>query len=142
MTVYNKCNGHCAYCGEQILITEMHVDHVKALRRKNKYDRKTKKWERTGKVRCPQNDTIENMLPACAPCNLWKHSMTLEKFRKSVATQAEKLYKKSPGVRLLFRFGVLEYNDDPIKFYFETMLDNKLDVLKTVTLTGEAKVNQ
>lgn len=121
MTVYNKCNGHCAYCGEQILITEMHVDHVKPLRRKNKYDKKTKKWKRTGVVRSPQNDTIDNMLPSCAPCNLWKHSMNLEKFRRSVSNQAEKLYKKSTGFRLLFRFDIIEYNDKQIKFYFETM---------------------
>ena len=103
----------------------MHVDHVKPLRRKNKYDRKTKKWKRTGQVRSPQNDNLDNMLPSCAPCNLWKHSMSLEKFRRSVATQAEKLYKKSTGFRLLFRFDIIEYNDKPIKFYFETMSENQ-----------------
>jgi hypothetical protein len=47
--------------------------------------------------------------------------MSLEKFRRSVATQAEKLYKKNPGFRLLFRFDIIEYDDKPIKFYFETM---------------------
>ena len=99
----------------------MHVDHVKPIKRKNRYNKHTKKWERTDVVKYPQRDTLDNMLPSCAPCNLWKHSMSLEKFRRSVATQAEKLYKKSPGFRLLFRFDIIEYDDKPIKFYFETM---------------------
>ena len=30
--VYNKCNGHCAYCGCELEYKNMQVDHVKSLR--------------------------------------------------------------------------------------------------------------
>ena len=26
--VYEKCNGHCAYCGVEISMSEMQIDHV------------------------------------------------------------------------------------------------------------------
>lgn len=28
MTVYQKCNGHCAYCGSNLEYKDMQVDHV------------------------------------------------------------------------------------------------------------------
>jgi 5-methylcytosine-specific restriction endonuclease McrA len=31
--VYNKCSGHCAYCGKEITIKQMQVDHIKPLYR-------------------------------------------------------------------------------------------------------------
>jgi hypothetical protein len=97
------------------------MDHIKPIKRKHYYNRKTKKWVYTKHNKNPENDNIDNMLPSCAPCNLWKHDMSLEEFRKSVYLQAEKLYKKSPGFRLLFRFDIISYNDKSIKFYFETL---------------------
>jgi hypothetical protein len=27
LEVYNKCNGHCAYCGKDITLKQMQVDH-------------------------------------------------------------------------------------------------------------------
>ena len=31
--IYDKCGGHCAYCGQKISLKEMQADHVVSLRR-------------------------------------------------------------------------------------------------------------
>jgi 5-methylcytosine-specific restriction endonuclease McrA len=117
--IYNKCNGHCAYCGKKIDITEMHVDHVKPIRRKHIYDRTSRKWIKTDIVKYPERDTIDNMLPSCAPCNIWKKAKNLETFRKSIKKQINRLENKDAGFRLLERFGLIDINNKSIKFYFE-----------------------
>ena len=33
LTVYNKCNGHCAYCGCKLEYKDMQVDHITAVGR-------------------------------------------------------------------------------------------------------------
>lgn len=49
MTVYQKCNGHCAYCGCNLEYRDMQVDHVIPLNG----------WSEQG------TDTVDNMLPNC-----------------------------------------------------------------------------
>ena len=48
MTVYQKCDGHCAYCGCDLEYKDMQVDHVVPLNG----------WSEHG------TDTVDNMLPA------------------------------------------------------------------------------
>ena len=69
----------------------------------------------------PGNDNPDNLFPACAPCNLWKHAMSLEDFRHSVMTQIDKIRKTSCGFRLLERFGIVSVNEAPNQFYFEEL---------------------
>lgn len=49
MAVYEKTNGHCAYCGCELEYKDMQVDHVIPING----------WSEQG------SDTLDNMLPAC-----------------------------------------------------------------------------
>lgn len=62
--VYNKYGGHCAYCGIELKIEEMTVDHVfpKSL------------------LHFSGNE-FENLNPSCRQCNSVKSSYPLELFR-------------------------------------------------------------
>ena len=68
MAVYEKTNGHCAYCGCELEYKDMQVDHVIPING----------WSEQGE------DTMDNMLPACRSCNHYKSRSTLEGFRKMV----------------------------------------------------------
>lgn len=71
----HKFGGHCAYCGE-LLGDKWHADHIEAVKRDLIHVGGGKLI--TGEMTKPQNDTIENMNPACVPCNTNKSSMPLE----------------------------------------------------------------
>ncbi|MCU0121802.1 HNH endonuclease [Pseudomonas sp. B2M1-30] len=59
-----KYGGHCAYCGV-LLGEKWHADHFEAVRRGT-----SPRWE--GNAERPENHNLENMMPACVPCNLSK----------------------------------------------------------------------
>jgi hypothetical protein len=60
-----------------------------------------------------------NLFPACAPCNLFKATFTLETFRRQVAEQAERARQYSVNFRTAERFGQLQVTPSPIVFWFE-----------------------
>ena len=65
--VFEKFDGHCAYCGNP-LADKFHVDHLIPVQR-------IFKWENgnhiaTNKMKNPELDCFENMMPSCPPCNL------------------------------------------------------------------------
>lgn len=102
-TVYDKCGGHCAYCGTPMEITQMQVDHVKPISLFG------------GK------DTFDNMLPSCRSCNHYKHSLQLEKFREAIEQWPEVLMRDSVTYKNAVRYGIVIPNPKRVKFYFETM---------------------
>lgn len=55
---------------------------------------------------------------ACRMCNFYKSTYTIEKFRENIQTLNERL-EKNFIYRLAKKFGIVEENTDPIKFYFE-----------------------
>lgn len=104
-----KYGGHCAYCGE-VLGSKWHADHVEPIRRNW--------WENTSVH--PERDVIENLKPSCPPCNINKHSCSLEGFRKQIEHYRDtQLLRDSGTARHLHRFGLLEIKKDPVIFYFE-----------------------
>ena len=106
--VYDKCGGHCAYCGKEITIQEMQADHVIPMEFYESY-------KAVGK----DIDTIENMLPACRSCNNYKSTLTLEKFRVCIERWPEVLYQGNTTYRNAVRFGVEIPNPHLVQFYFE-----------------------
>lgn len=64
--VYQKYNGHCAYCGCELEYKDMQVDHVKSVFYYN-----------------GTND-IDNLLPSCRMCNFYKSTFTVDEFRKNL----------------------------------------------------------
>lgn len=104
--VFNKYGGKCAYCGTELL-KGWHVDEVKPVVRNRKWI--ASHWDDITKPKCvdedyknpkyrqwiegkwvadgctyPENFNIDNQMPACASCNINKHSGSLEDFRNLI----------------------------------------------------------
>jgi hypothetical protein len=103
--VYAKYGGRCAYCGEEIALERMQVDHL---------------WPRSmAHYRLSEdNGAIDNLMPSCQPCNIHKHRFTLYQWRAELQAQIGRLKKNAQFNRAL-RFGQLRITDSPIWFYFE-----------------------
>ena len=106
--IYDKCGGHCAYCGQEITIQQMQADHVIPMEFYEAY-------KAVGK----DIDTIDNMLPSCRSCNNYKSTLTLEKFRTAIERWTSVLARDSVTYRNAVRFGMVIPNDHKVRFYFE-----------------------
>lgn len=106
--IFEKCNGHCAYCGCELQYKDMQADHVIPL---NGYKEQGE-------------DTLENMLPSCRSCNHYKSAVPLEHFRKAVENFPVVLMRDSVTYKNAVRFGLVCPNPHPVKFYFEEMNQN------------------
>lgn len=87
-----KFGGRCAYCGCELPEKGWHADHVEPVLRKSEQCMKAAaqgifKLKATGELYRPEAGQLENLYPACAPCNLMKTSCSLEMFRKQVSLQ-------------------------------------------------------
>jgi len=110
--VHAKYNGHCAYCGIDIAIKDMQVDHL------------IPQWRCDSKQYPAAIDQVhceENYMPSCRSCNNYKSGNPLDVFRESVASQITILRRDRPTFRLAERFGLIECKPKEIVFYFETL---------------------
>nr|MCR5715498.1 HNH endonuclease [Lachnospiraceae bacterium] len=82
MAVYEKYDGHCAYCGCKLEYRQMQVDHLESVC-------KAKFRE---ELRERLND-IDNFMPACRACNYYKKAASIEGFRKKLSTLHTRLQK-------------------------------------------------
>lgn len=106
--IYDKCGGHCAYCGQEITIQQMQADHIIPMVFYESYLTKG-----------INIDTVDNMLPSCRSCNHYKSSMSLEDFRGSIERWTTVLARDSVTYRNAVRFGMVIPNDHKVRFYFE-----------------------
>ena len=113
----NKFGGHCAYCGCD-LGDKWHADHIEAVKRDIIHVGGGKLV--SGEMTRPHLDTIENMNPACVPCNLNKSSMSIEGWRGVLGGYRKALIRDSHTFRHSLRFGLVEFTDKPVVFFFET----------------------
>lgn len=104
--VYEKYDGHCAYCGCHLEPNEMQVDHIESLRRHEEDE--DADW---------LND-INNFNPACRQCNFYKDTCTVEGLRKNISGIIWRL-EKVFIFRLALKYGLITVNAKPIEFYFE-----------------------
>lgn len=102
LKVYEKYNGHCAYCGCDLELKEMQVDHIESLY-----------WYGGA-------EEIGNYMPACRACNFYKSTMPLDKFREQLQTIPDRL-EKDFTYRLSKKYGIVKEVGIPIRFYFETV---------------------
>ena len=91
--IFNKCNGHCAYCGKLISENMMTVDHKVAKKQGGKSE-------------------IENLLPCCQKCNKEKGDLSLDTYRL-------KLVWESLTIKELGKFKNAMAAARKHKFYFE-----------------------
>lgn len=101
-SVYEKCAGHCAYCGCEIEYQDMQVDHVQSLHQGG-------------------TDELDNMLPSCRSCNHYKRSLDLEGYRQYLSGVSHRLMRDSIPYQVAIRFGLVKHITDDITFYFETL---------------------
>lgn len=152
--IFNKYGGRCAYCGEE-LQKGWHVDEIEPVRRNRKWvqahwrDKITKEkyiptllaglseqqisekfewfpggWKADGAMH-PERFNIDNQNPACASCNINKHSGTLEEFRKLIAGFMKHLNEINTQYKIAKRYGLVKEDIKPVVFYFETLITNK-----------------
>lgn len=108
--VYQKYNGHCAYCGCELKIKDMQVDHVLSVARA--------KWI---KDELDLNN-IDNLMPSCRSCNYYKDTCSIETFRKNLSTLMERV-RKQYIFRLAEKYGMVQEMNWDGKFYFEKVND-------------------
>lgn len=116
--LFKKYDGLCAYCGCE-LQKGWHVDEIEPIRRNFKFvDGKTVSG---GDCMHPERLHIDNQNPACASCNINKHSMSLEDFRKLITGFMKHLNEVSTQYKIAKRYGLVTETKADVKFYFETL---------------------
>lgn len=111
--VHKMLDGHCGYCGCELEYDEMQVDHIEP------------HWHNMSEEYCEErgidkgDHDIDNFMPACARCNRWKSTFTIEKFREQIVAQHERVKRDKAGYRLMLDYGLVEPTGNDVVFYFE-----------------------
>lgn len=119
--IFNKYNGRCAYCGCE-LQKGWHVDEIEPVRRiwKNDYNSSTgSHYKKFIGFSHPERMSLENQNPACASCNINKHSDGLEEFRNMIKHFIVTLNRDSVQYKIAKRYGLIQETNIEVKFYFE-----------------------
>ena len=98
--VYDKYDGHCAYCGKPITIKDMQIDHILS--------------KRNGGT-----DDIDNLNPSCRLCNHYKRAADIETLRNDLLGGLIKRLMKIYIFRVALDYGMITINNWDKKFYFE-----------------------
>ena len=116
--VYNKYEGHCAYCGKVLKPKDFQVDHLIPVQR-----------ERFGKYTEEELERFENYMPTCRRCNHYKRAHSLETFRKMIEKIPSKLFRDSYIYKVVLDYHLLEAHDHKIIFFFEQFEKDKKEFL-------------
>jgi 5-methylcytosine-specific restriction endonuclease McrA len=109
--VHEKYDGHCAYCGIEINIKDMQVDHLVS---------KLIFSLRSNKIYTDKDlNDIDNLMPSCRVCNKWKSAHSLEQFRKEINQQLSRLNEYNTNFRFAKKYGLIQETPHQIVFYFE-----------------------
>jgi len=109
--VYEKYNGHCGYCGKEIALKEMQVDHMIPKSAIGYY-------LRNDSSAFDKIHSFDNLMPSCRRCNHYKRADNVEQFRfsmKDLHKRIEKIYINKVAVD----FKMIEIKPFDGKFYFE-----------------------
>lgn len=120
--IFDKYNGHCAYCGEILVLKTLHVDHI--IPQSNFLRHVTNNYKIPSflsHLTYRDLNHIDNLFPACGVCNRWKSTFDLETFRNEIFMQTDRLYKKSASFRIAKRYELIQYTFNSVVFYFETV---------------------
>lgn len=107
--VYRKYNGHCAYCGCEMEMKDMQVDHIAPKYRHNE------KWHQHE----IGSDDIDNLNPSCRMCNYYKGMYDLETFRNNLSDMLMRNVRRPFDYRLALKYGLVKENVHKVKFHFE-----------------------
>lgn len=108
--VYEKYQGHCAYCGCELEYKDMQVDHIKSVYLHNDYHDDMTEDELYD---------ISNLMPACRMCNFYKSEGDIEQLRNRLSDELIRNMRNPFDYRLALKYGLIQENIHPIIFYFE-----------------------
>lgn len=111
IALYEKYNHKCAYCGCDLEYKDMQVDHATPLR-------------------IGGADDISNYMPACRSCNHYKATLDVEGFRKYLSEIHKRLMRDSIPYQVAERFGIVKCLSEDVKFYFEELRGNNVNIEK------------
>lgn len=115
--VYAKCNGHCAYCGCELDIKDMQVDHV--------FPKYGCSYPTSAQVMDHGINDMDNLLPACRQCNFYKSAWSLEAFRQMLMEVLPRSIEKLFQVKIGLKYGYIQKGESwDGKFYFERLKDD------------------
>lgn len=148
--VFNKYGGKCAYCGCELQkgwhidhiepmvrktrTVYQHWKHedtgeviqqnegLRSIKNKEDYN----KWKYVARkevpdgFRHPERNVLQNMIPACASCNINKHGFSVEDFREMIEGFMKHLNERNTQYKLAKRYGLIQETVKPVVFYFET----------------------
>ena len=115
--VLAKCFGRCAYCGCDLTVDSMQMDHIIS---KVLYRERSGMYRRIG----IRENGIENLNPACVSCNDSKGICTIEQFRERLEVLVDNLRINNATFRIAEKYGLVSAEHKKIVFYFETLKVN------------------
>ena len=118
-----KYGGHCAYCGIE-LGSRWQADHLEPVEREviwYKCEKSRTMKSKSGDMRKPEHDHIDNMMPSCVKCNNDKSSESLENWRKIIKQRIRTLNTdpKYASYQKAKRYGLIVETNIDVVFYFE-----------------------
>lgn len=111
MAVYNKYDGHCAYCGCKLEYKDMQVDHAVPVH--GGHQSNVMLSEGT-------MNNLDNLMPACRQCNFYKSTSDIENFRWKIREVLQHSCVDTFQARLGMKYGIITFNGWDGKFFFET----------------------
>lgn len=114
--VYDKFDGHCAYCGNPIHFEAFQVDHVVPKHLSHFY--KSEVMKQAVNANGDHVDSIDNMMPSCRRCNHYKRGETLKQFRKTMITLHQRVMQNYI-CKVAKDYGIIEIKPFDGVFYFE-----------------------
>lgn len=111
LKVYNKYNGHCAYCGCELEYKDMQVDHAVAIQGGHEANKML--------LEGTMNE-MDNLMPTCRQCNFYKGTNDIEGFRSQIANTLQHTCIDNFQAKLALKYRIITFNGWNNKFYFET----------------------
>lgn len=118
--IYEKYNGHCAYCGCAIKLEEMQVDHLVAVGRVFYSDKEADEMMRNGEI-----NKDANLMPSCRQCNFYKSMEDIEAFRNILKNVLQRTCINTFQAKLALKYGMISQHEWDGIFYFEKLNDHK-----------------
>lgn len=116
--VYEKYDGHCAYCGIALDIKDMQVDHF--------IPKDMEALFTTGNVQGMNSvDDYGNLMPSCRMCNHYKRANSLDMFRRYIEEIPRKC-RNDYIYKIGVRYGLIEDHERNVRFYFEQFHGGKV----------------
>ena len=106
--VFNKYGGRCAYCGCELTLRTMQVDHIKAVYTSSLENNNVE----------TQDDSFDNLNPSCRQCNFYKGTLNIEQFRNKIKTILYRTFQSTFQAKLAKKLGMMKVVQFD-KFYFE-----------------------